>query len=219
MKKDNGLSMFLRGIYASFPIAIGYLPVAMLFGVTAVGYGLGYFFSFLCSVLIFAGTSQFVLLSFLSQSILLAIFLPIFLNLRHLVYSSIVSASLPLKKPFLAAFGLTDEVFALFLSSPRNEMFLLGLEVGAYLSWVAGTLLGILAGSFVLKIKCMMPSLTFSLTALFFLLVLLNLKKDNLLYAILGGMLSLIFHFFGLSAIGILVSGILVPLIPFKGRG
>ncbi|WP_202320602.1 AzlC family ABC transporter permease [Archaeoglobus neptunius] len=208
--------MFRRGLVASFPIVIGYLPVAMTFGVVAVSLGFGKVKAILASVLIFAGASQFALVSLFPDSLVNAVVIPVILNLRHVVYGYILSQKFEIRRPALTAFGLTDEVFAVSLdnsSDVKNERFVLGLEVGAYLSWVSGTVIGVLSGVVLLSNKILAPSLLFSLTALFFVLLISNLRNSRPLSAIIGGSIALLFHYLGSTSTGILLAAILTPLM------
>ncbi len=208
--------MLKKGITYSLPIVIGYLPVAITFGVVATAMGFSKMETMAASALIFAGASQFALVSILPESFLAGVAVPVALNLRHLVYSSIISQRVQLRLPMLTAFGLTDEVFATSLNSPRDEKFICGLELGAYSAWVAGTALGVYAGSLLLSFQNLYSSLVFSLTALFLVLLLPNLKKGHALSAVLGGVVALIFHYFGQTSMGILAAGVLAPLTTKK---
>ncbi|XRO76141.1 AzlC family ABC transporter permease [Methanocaldococcus sp. 10A] len=208
--------MFKRGLIRSFPIAIGYLPIAITFGVSAMALGFSKVEVFLISALIFAGASQFALISLLPYSVIDAVSVALILNLRHIIYSYIISQKFELKKLFITAFGLTDEVFATSIASEEmDEKYILGLEVGSYLSWILGTLVGIFGGDILLSNKILYPSLLFSLTVLYFILLVPNLKKLGL-SAIVGGVIALVFYYFGYSSIGILVAGILSPLVVLK---
>ncbi len=207
--------MFKKGLIASLPIAIGYIPVAITFGVTALALGFNGIEAILASALIFAGASQFALISLISHSFIDAVTIPIILNLRHIVYSCIVSQRFEIRKPFITAFGLTDEVFATSLKA-NDEMFILGLEFGAYLSWILGTAIGILGGAVLLSNETLVPSLVFALTALFLVLLIPNLKGYYTLSALIGGTIALIFHYFGYTSTGILLAGVLSPIVILK---
>jgi predicted branched-subunit amino acid permease len=54
-----------EGIKAGVPIAIGYLPIAIAFGVLAKSSGVPSFIAMLMSLLVFAGASQFVAINLL----------------------------------------------------------------------------------------------------------------------------------------------------------
>jgi 4-azaleucine resistance transporter AzlC len=205
--------MLKRGLSASIPIMIGYLPVSITFGITALTLGFNKLETILASALIFAGASQFALISLLPISFTEAVVIPVFLNLRHIVYSYITSRRIKPRKPFLLSFGLTDEVFARSLNSPKNEKFILGLELGSYLAWVGGTVMGVFFGAVLLSTEVLTPSLVFSLTALFFVLLIPNLKEKRLLSAIIGGTIALTLHLTGYTSAGILIAGIATPLI------
>lgn len=208
--------MFKRGLVRSLPIAIGYLPVAITFGISTLALGFSKVEIFLISALIFAGASQFALISLLPYSVIDAVSVALILNLRHIIYSHLISQKFDLKKRFITAYGLTDEVFASSISSKeKDEKYILGLEVGSYLSWILGTLIGIFGGDILLSNEIITLSLLFSLTALYFILLIPNLKKSGLSIAV-GGVIALVFCYFGYPSIGILVAGILSPLVVLK---
>ncbi|MFP4329258.1 MAG: AzlC family ABC transporter permease [Alkalispirochaetaceae bacterium] len=143
---------FGRGLRSALPIAIGYVPVAVAFGILGKGAGLSLPPVVGMSLLVFAGAAQFMALSLLASGvagaqIVLAVFL---LNLRHLLFSANLSRKLVTLrgalKPLLA-FGITDEVFSVASSAERlKPSYLLGLELGAWGAWSGGTLIGYLAG-------------------------------------------------------------------------
>ena len=73
-----------------------------------------------------------------------------------------------------AAFGLTDEVFAVASAMlprrpPRTNLArLVGLGTSAYISWTLGTWIGAVAGSAVVEaLPSLAPALSFALPALF----------------------------------------------------
>ncbi len=210
--------MFRKGLASSLPIAIGYFPVAVTFGLSAAALGFSRVDTLLASLLIFAGASQFALISLISRP-LDAVVIPVFLNLRHIVYSCIISQKFEIKRPYITAFGLTDEVFATSLKAPKNERFIWGLETGAYLSWVSGTLVGVLGGTVLLSEKILTPSLVFALTALFLVLLIPNFRGYHALSALIGGTIALVFQYLGQASTGILLAGILSPIAVLKLKG
>jgi len=90
------------------------------------------------------------------------------------------------------------------------------LELGAYLSWVFGTAIGVFSGAVLLVNEALAPSLVFSLTALFLILLIPNLGGYNMLSALIGGAIALLFHYFGCSSTGILLAGVLSPIAVLK---
>jgi len=170
------------GLRACFPIMIGYFPVAVTFGIAGLSTGLPPMQVVLISVLIYAGASQFLLLASIKAGTpwLWVVALCSLLNARHLLYGPLLSRFLPerLATRLKLAFLLTDEVFATALQrieyvDPAQRarwMTLLGL--GAWLTWIAGTAVGVYAGD---SLEHHFPMLSqvmrFALPALFLALV------------------------------------------------
>jgi len=217
--------VFVAGLQGGLPIIVGYLPVAVAFGIAASAAGLEALQTLLISVLVFAGASQFVLVSFLGSGVSLAgvAAITLGLNLRHLIYGTSLSPllhGLSERGRLLVAFGLTDEVFATAqasladIAAHRRVCWLLGLEFDAYASWVAGTWVGSTAGNWVVQqLGSLQPALAFALPALFFALLLPACRGAvfSTVLAALG--LAAGFQYFGLSASGILVAALVAPLV------
>lgn len=183
--KRLALQAISAGLTASISIAVGYLPVAFSFGVAAVQSGLAPSIAMLASLLVYAGASQFLLISLLTSGAGLWTALPtvLLMNARHLLYGPAIATLTPgqhgkLATPWLA-FGLTDEVFATAMSKmplvlpEQRDHWLLGLQIGAYASWVGGTAMGVM---FVREVEhwpvAVRDGLAFVLPALFFSLLL-----------------------------------------------
>ena len=139
---------FKGGLKSSFPIVAGFLPVGFAFGVAAEGAQAGTLAAVFTSLFIYVGASQFALVGLLKDGvpILSAALITLGLNLRHLLYGPGLSRDteeFSLRERLVAAFGLTDEVFAVAFSRigimPHESRFwwLMGLEFGAYfmLDW------------------------------------------------------------------------------------
>lgn len=159
-KKGNDevlhLSTFIAGLRAGLPIAIGYLPIALTFGLLARSAGVPGTIAVMMSLLVFAGASQFVAVNLIALGthpweIVLTTFV---VNLRHFLMTASLSQRLApgLSTGWrsLLAFGITDETFS--VASIQSDYyleryFLLGLNIVAFLSWVSGTWAGVfLAG-------------------------------------------------------------------------
>jgi 4-azaleucine resistance transporter AzlC len=170
---------FPEGLRASFPIVVGYLPAAVAFGVAARGAGLGVAETLAMSLIVFSGASQFALAGLLAAgaSWVVMAAISLVLGARHVLYGPSLAPNLRRTSPgrlAVAAFGLTDEVFAVASTMlPRrppaaNPSRLLGLGVGAYVSWALGTWIGAVAGSAVVDaLPSLAPALSFALPALF----------------------------------------------------
>lgn len=164
--------MFKKAFVKTLPVMAGYLVLGAGFGIFARSNGFGLLWSLLMSLLIYAGSMQFVGISLIAggASLLTSIITTLLVNARHLFYSiSMVdkyrgSGS---KKPYLI-FGLTDETYSLVCSSDSSGAdahkfyFLVTLFNQAY--WVIGTLIGVLLSSI---ITFNTSGIDFAMTALF----------------------------------------------------
>ncbi|RMX08636.1 branched-chain amino acid ABC transporter permease [Corticibacter populi] len=178
---------FLKGLGGSLSIAAGYFPVAISFGLAAMEAGLPAWAVMMVSVLVYAGASQFLLISLLGSGAGLAasVSTVLLMNLRHVFYGPALATQLPapghgpqLPSPLLA-FGLTDEVFATSMSKigqvpPRQrQAWYAGMALGAYAAWIAGTACGtLLVGDLGAWPQWLRDGLAFVLPALFFTLLL-----------------------------------------------
>ena len=157
----------------SLPVMGGYLILGTGFGILAWNNGYGLPWAFAMSLLMFAGSMQFVGIGLLSggASLLTVILTTIMVNARHIFYS--ISMFGRYKdagryKPYLI-FALTDETYSLLCdgqvpegTDPDRFRFLVSLFNHSY--WVLGSVLGSLAGS-VLPFST--AGIEFSMTALF----------------------------------------------------
>lgn len=185
MRYRSSWSVFFQGLRDSLSIGVGYLPVAISFGLAAIHADFAPWAAVLVSILVYAGASQFILIALIAGggSAASVIGIVLLMNLRHMFYgpalvSRLDAAERRLPLPVLAA-GLTDEVFATSVSklaerpAHEREHWYAGLQLGAYLSWVSGTALGAYFGKDWLQSSAIMAqTLSFVLPALFFALLL-----------------------------------------------
>ena len=157
--RDNlRLSDIREGAKAAWPICLGYFPVGVAFGVMSQKAGLSPFETGVMSLLIFAGSSQFIAISLLSSGAgFLAIVTTTFtVNLRHLLMSSALAGHLKRAKwPLLTffAYGVTDETFALNITRFRSREWdwrpALVVNQVSNLAWIVSTVVGAYAGAFI----------------------------------------------------------------------
>ena len=214
---------FKGGLKSSFPIVAGYLPVGFAFGVAAEGAQAGTLAAVFTSLFIYAGASQFALVGLLKDGvpILSAALITLGLNLRHLLYGpglSRYTEEFSLRERLVAAFGLTDEVFAVafsrigIMSCESRFWWLMGLEFGAYLSWFGGTIAGSISGDLLLShYSLLRPALSFALPALFLSLLLSMLNSSTRLAVITSLILAAAFHWSGHSETGIIAAAFIGP--------
>ncbi|GLI55201.1 autotransporter [Propionigenium maris DSM 9537] len=142
-----------RGVIMGVPIALGYIPIAMTFGVLSKTAGVTLGESFLFSSMVYAGASQFMAINMimLGSGFLQIVIATLLLNLRHFLMSASLSQRMDIKGskllPFIS-FGVTDEAFSMASSCEGriDTLLFMGIHLIIYTSWVAGTILGYLAG-------------------------------------------------------------------------
>ncbi|MDZ4087042.1 MAG: AzlC family ABC transporter permease [Tabrizicola sp.] len=189
---------FLDGLIASLPIILGYFPIAFSFGVAATRAGFSEIDAFVLSLVIYAGASQFLALALLSSGapVLVAAFTLIAMNLRHVLYGPALMREAGEQAGRRHAWGLTDEVFgqalgALARGQRFSEPYMFGLGLGAYASWVSGTLVGAFAGGGALEgWPALNAGLGFMLPALFLALLLSILSRPQLPVIAVAGLVT-----------------------------
>lgn len=163
-----------QGVKRALPVVLGYVPIGFAYGVLAGKSGLSEANTLLMSLIVFAGSAQFIAVGlFAAGTGPAAVILTTFVvNLRHMLMAASLAPYLSgWKKRYLAffSFELTDETFALHSSAAGklNECRLeaLSLNVTAQLSWVVGTLLGLIASGLIGDIKPL--GLDYALAAMF----------------------------------------------------
>jgi len=191
--------IFKEGIKAGWPICLGYFPIGLAFGVLAQKAGLHPVEIGLMSLLVFAGSSQFVAVSMLSGGAsLLSIVLTTFvINLRHLLMSSSLALYLrSVNKSWttLFAYGVTDESFAVNLTRFRDSNWdwrqALVLNQTANLAWIASSIAGAYSGQF---IPAGAFGIDYALIAMFLCLLVFQLRgRLYALTAIVAGVMAVL---------------------------
>jgi len=137
---------------------LGAAPFGLIFGTLAAPSGLSSGGALGMSLIVFAGSSQFIALSLLAgKASLVVIMLTTFVvNLRHALYSASLLphvAGLSQGWRAMLAFWLTDETYAVVQlrygaddASPNKHWFQLGSSLAMYTNWFAWTVVGVLLG-------------------------------------------------------------------------
>jgi len=225
-KSKEGLT-FKAGLTSGIPIAIGYIPIAIAFGLLAESTGMPSYATVLMSFIVFAGASQFVGVNLLAlgagyPEIILTTFI---LNSRHFLMSASLSQKVDQKasKKWLSliAFGVTDETF--MVASLRQEeklspSFLFGINLIAFSSWNIGTWIGVFLGAGLPA--SVQSSMGIALYVMFIGLLIPAIKKSRpyLLITIIAIIISSILHWIPLfsslsSGWSIIITAILAALI------
>lgn len=185
---SSRMHMVQKGITAGFPIMLGYLPVALTYGVLAGQSGMTNLELTLMSVLVFAGAAQFLAVGMVAAGtgfveIVTAVFV---LNFRHFVMGlSFVNRlkTMALRAKIPLTLGLTDETFAVSTlykkeaAEPNGAYFYASLMLTAYASWVGGSFLGGVLGD-VIPAR-LSESMGVALYAMFIGLLIPSVKRNG----------------------------------------
>ena len=206
------------------PVLMGYLSIGTVFGwmLSAIGYNP--LWSVAMSATIYAGSGQYLGVSLLEHASPLAdvAFLTLVLNFRHLVYGlSLLEKfrGMGLRKLYVM-FALTDETYALLsgVEVPEGvdeKGFYFTIALLDQLYWIAGSLIGAVAGSL---ITINTEGIDFAMTALFIVIAIDQWRGARSHYpALLGAVGTLVcLLLFGpengrflIPSLGILVAGLL----------
>jgi 4-azaleucine resistance transporter AzlC len=148
------------GFVATLPLILGSFPFGVIFGALGIHSGLGVWGTVGMSLIVFAGSAQFVAVGLVAAGASLPLILVItfVVNLRHILYSAAVAPryrAIPRGWKVLIAFGLTDESFAVVADrfrkseafAPHDLGYYLGSFLTMYISWNVWTVIGIVLGS------------------------------------------------------------------------
>ncbi len=203
-----------RGMQRAFPIVLGYVPIGFAYGVLAGKSGLSEANTLLMSLIVFAGSAQFIAVGlFASGTGPAAVIITTFIvNLRHLLMAASLAPYLSgWKKRYLAFFSyeLTDETFALHSAAAGKlndcRLEALSLNMTAQMSWVVGTALGIIASGLIGDIKPL--GLDYALAAMFIgLLVGQCVSFTRVVTAILSGGIATLLYLAGWHQFHIIVA-------------
>ncbi len=177
-----------EGLKAAWPICLGYIPIGLAFGVLAQKAGLNPLEAGLMSVLVFAGSSQFIAVSLLSggAAILSIIVTTFVINLRHVLMSSSLAVFLrdvSKRWGLLFAYGVTDESFAVNLTRFKDGYWdwrrAMVVNQTANVAWICSSIVGAYGGQF---IPAGAFGIDYALIAMFLCLLVFQLR--GLIYTI-----------------------------------
>lgn len=202
MKEPATTHTFSQGIKDCTPTLLGYISIGVAFGVIGIASDLSVLEIFLLSVLVYAGSAQFIFcgLYVAGAPVSVIIITTFIVNLRHFLMSLTVAPHLTHYSALRnIGFGslLTDETFGVAVTKLAKEKslggnWMDGLNVTAYLTWIASCTFGGIVGKWLPN-----PSawgLDFALAAMFIALLVLNLidvdKKKLMHYLKLIGCIA-----------------------------
>ena len=192
-------SVFKEGLTAGWPICLGYLPIGLAFGVLGQKAGLTPLQIGLMSVMVFAGSSQFIAASMLAAgasapAIIATTFM---VNLRHLLMSSALAVYLKdARRRWLAlyAYGVTDESFAVnlprFSAGDWSLSKALVVNHSANLTWFVSTVSGSVVGQFIPEGAF---GIDYALIAMFICLLVYQIRERiHLITAVIAGLTAVV---------------------------
>jgi len=224
------VKVFVSAFRYSIPVLLGYTTLGTAFGLALSGMGYPWHLAAAMSLWMYAGAGQFIAAGFFAAAglsaggmgLLQACFIQFVVNARHIAYGLFMQkrfSDTGIFKPYLI-FSLTDETFALLSSLPEDfapggsegnrPLFMFYVSLLDQCYWVAGSLAGALAVSF---IPFELKGIEFALTALFVVLMveqILKVKKPDVF--VLSGALSLLCVFFLPGRVSILAALVLAIL-------
>ena len=166
-------SLVKTAFIQSLPVMAGYIVLGIGFGILLGEAGFGPLWALMFSLLVFAGSMQFVGVSLIAggASVLVTAVTTLMVNARHIFYSVSmydIYRTAGKKKPLLI-FTLTDETYSLLCDgkTPEGEdphTYRLLVSLFNYGYWVLGSFLGGLLGQI---IPFDTTGIDFSMTALF----------------------------------------------------
>ena len=152
MFASDSLDTPAAGMRAALPIIAAYVLIGFAAGVVGVAAGLSPAEVGLLSLLVFAGSAQFIFADLIATSPLTLVTTVFLINFRHFLYSTSLAQKihqLPLVKRAAIGAQLTDETFGVASVLCRREQTAAGglftLNVTSYTAWFIGNICGALA--------------------------------------------------------------------------
>ncbi len=174
MSKKSRKATIKYAFKKSLPVFFGYLFLGSAFGIMLYDAGYNWIWAIFISILVYAGSGQFLLVSLISSaaSIPTVAMMTLFINSRHMFYGLSLIDKFKAggwRYPFMI-FSLTDETYSVNVSiqsvpddvDEPKARFLLGEFDHFY--WILGSVVGSLLGQ---SLPIDFTGIDFSMTALF----------------------------------------------------
>lgn len=200
METKKQLSCRRYAFKQSVPVMLGYIFLGIAFGLMLQNAGYHVLWAFLISVVVYAGSMQFVLVSLLTggATLLYTAVMTFFINGRHIFYGfSFIEKYREMGKAYpYMVFSLTDETYSVLCRTKipqeldeKKVMFWISFLDHCY--WIIGSVIGGLAGQL---ITFDTTGIDFSMTALFVAIVVEQWKENEIhTPTIIGFITSFIF--------------------------
>ncbi|MCP2039869.1 4-azaleucine resistance transporter AzlC [Neisseria sp. HSC-16F19] len=169
----------------SAPVAMGYYPAGLAFGVLMAAAGLPAWLALALSLILYSGAAQYASIPLLAGGAGIAtLTLNAFvINLRHVFYGLPLLPALPLNRweRAYAVFALTDESFSVLTTLPehlRRPLFAPVVGLNQFY-WCSATLIGVWIGA---GVNEHIPHLDFALVCLFVILAYEQYQSKKVLW-------------------------------------
>ena len=216
---------FRKAFPYTIPVLTGYLFIGIAFGVMYAEKGYSFLWAILMSLLVYAGSGQYLAVNFFTPGIsfVQVIFMTLMVNIRHIFYgiSLLDKFNQMGKKRWYMVFGLTDETYSLLCTTKipegvEEEKFLFAISIMNQSYWVIGSAIGGLAGSF---LPFNSEGIDFAMTALFVVIFVEQwMDAKNRISETIGVAAAfLCLQIFGADSF-VLPSMLLIIMILFAGR-
>ncbi|TCZ80795.1 branched-chain amino acid ABC transporter permease [Paenibacillus albiflavus] len=227
---DNGIVIseesFFQGVKDCIPTLLGYLSIGFAAGVIGKTSGLSIAEITLMSLLVYAGSAQFIIAGMVTTNASAAaiIFTVFFVNLRHLLLSAALSPYFrhltPLKNMIIGSL-LTDETFGVAINQAANkklisERWMHGLNIAAYINWIVATIAGAFLGEWITNPQKL--GLDFALPAMFIgLLVLMMVSRAKIFVDVCVAIIAVVIvigvTLVSSASVGVIVATIIAAII------
>lgn len=225
MKTSGYKHAFRRAFPCTIPVLTGYLFIGIAFGVMYAEKGYSFLWAILMSLLVYAGSGQYLAVNFFVPGISFVhvIFMTLMVNIRHIFYglSLLEKFNNMGKKRWYMIFGLTDETYSLLCTTKVPEdvdenKFLFAISIMNQSYWIIGSAIGGLAGTL---IPFNSEGIDFAMTALFVVIFVEQwMDARNRVPEIVGVAAAFIcLQIFGMDGF-VLPSMILIVLVLFMAR-
>ncbi len=202
-QSELSLQSFQKGLHDGMPICLGYFSVSFAFGIAVVNAGLPPWIAVMISATNLTSAGQLAGLTVMSAygSFIEMALTQFIINLRYALMSFSLTQKLTehfqTRDRLLAGFVITDEIFAVAFSKPGKitRRYLFGLALGPYLGWIAGTLIGAVAGGILPKL--VVSALGIAIYGMFIAIVVPEIKQYHKMFGVVGiaVVVSCVFHY------------------------
>lgn len=223
---QKGEDSFIQGVKDCIPTLLGYLSIGLAAGVIQKTAGLSIAEIALMSLILYAGSAQFIAAGMIAtSSSLTAIIITIFfVNLRHILLSAALAPYFrhlsPLRNMLVGSL-LTDETFGVAITEAAkkkriSEKWMHGLNITAYINWLAANVAGAFLAQWISNPEKF--GLAFALPAMFIGILILsmigrNKIKLDIFVAIIAVIIAVGSSFVLSSSMGVIIATIIASTI------